>query len=47
MKYDNKYKESIFKFKSMFHIMKCTEIEKTTTTTDQKSLTPTYKSAVR
>ena len=48
MKYDNKYKESIFKFKSMFHGIKCTEIEKkkTTTAIDQQSLNPTYKSAV-
>ena len=28
MKYDNKYIESIFKFKLMFHGIKCTEIEK-------------------
>ena len=28
MKYDNKHKESMFKFKSMFHGIKCTEIEK-------------------
>ena len=46
MKYDNKYKESTFKFKSMFHGIKGTEIEKTRTATDQESLNPTYKSAV-
>ena len=46
MKYDNKNKESMFKFKPMFHGIKCTEIEKTTTTIDQQSLNPTYKSAV-
>ena len=46
MKYDNKYKESISKFKSMFHGIKCTETEKTTTATDQESLNPTYKSAM-
>ena len=43
MKYDNKYKESIFKFKSMFHGIKCTEFEKTTAAIDQESLNPTYK----
>ena len=46
MKYDNKYKESTFKFKSMFHGIKCNEIEKTTTAIDQESLNPSYKSAV-
>ena len=46
MKYDNKYKESMFKFKQMFHGIKCTEFEKTTTAIDQQSLNPTYKSAV-
>ena len=46
MKYDNKYKESTFKFKSMFHGINCTEIEKTTTAIDQESLNPSYKSAV-
>ena len=46
MKYDNKHKESMFKFKLMFHGIKCTEIEKTRTATDQESLNPTYKSAV-
>ena len=45
MKYDNKYKESTFKFKSMFHGIKCNEIEKTTTAIDQESLNPSYKSA--
>ena len=46
MKYDNKYKESTFKFTSMFHGLKCIEIEKTTTAIDQESLNPSYKSAV-
>ena len=46
MKYDNNYKESIFKFKSMFHGIKCTEIEKTTAVIDHESLNPTYKYAV-
>ena len=46
MKYDNKYKESIFKFKSMFHGIKCTEFEKTTAAIDQESLNPTYKYAL-
>ena len=46
MKYDNKYKESIFKFKSMFHGIKSTEFEKTAAAIDQESLNPTYKYAV-
>ena len=34
------------KFKLMFHGIKCTEIEKKTTTIDQQSLNPTYKPTV-
>ena len=36
----------MFKFKPMFHGIKGTEIEKTTTAIGQQSLNPTYKSAV-
>ena len=41
-----KVQNSTFKFKSMFHVKKCTEMEKKKTTAiDQASLNPTYKSA--